>query len=312
MRSHFCARPEAGTTSLFANVLFLSLNAAANSFRIGPVFKEVPVDSAVSAKQRWVLILGASSGFGAAAALALARAGYDIIGVHLDRRATLPNAEAILSQIRETGRTALFFNANAADPERRAEIVRACKQELGTTGAGPGISALLHSLAFGTLKPYIAEGRDNAIKPADMNMTLDVMAHSLVFWVQDLFAAGLLREGAKILALTSAGAHRVWQSYGAVSAAKAALESHIRQLAVELAPHGISANSLRAGVTDTPAARKIPGSERMFAHALSANPGKRLTAPEDVAAFLVSFLSCESSWITGNVIGIDGGEDIAG
>ena len=65
--------------------------------------------------------------------------------------------------------------------------------------------------------------------------------------------------------MTSAGGHRVWPTYGAVSAAKAALESHVRQLAVELAPFGISVNALQAGVTDTPAARRIPGSERMFA-----------------------------------------------
>ena len=112
--------------------------------------------------------------------------------------------------------------------------------------------------------------------------------------------------------MTSAGAHRIWPGYGAVSAAKAALESHIRQLAVELAPHGISANALRAGVTDTPAARKIPGSDRMFSQALSANPGARLTTPEDVADFLAMLLSNDSSWMTGNVIGIDGGEDLVG
>jgi enoyl-[acyl-carrier protein] reductase III len=136
------------------------------------------------------------------------------------------------------------------------------------------------------------------------------MAHSLVYWVQDLFKAGMLRKGAKVFAMTSAGGHRVWPTYGAVSAAKAALESHVRQLAVELAPFGISANALQAGVTDTPAARRIPGSEQMFAQALKFNPGKRLTTPEDVAEILISLSSCESTWMTGNVIRIDGGEDL--
>jgi NAD(P)-dependent dehydrogenase (short-subunit alcohol dehydrogenase family) len=270
------------------------------------------VDDSISVKPKWVLILGASSGFGAAASLALARGGYDVFGVHLDRRATLGNAERTMAEIREMGRKAIFFNVNAADPVRRAEIVQVCQRETGAAGAEGGIRALLHSLAFGTLKPFLAVPSDLAIKPADMNMTLDVMAHSLVYWVQDLFAAGLLKRGARILAMTSAGAHRIWPGYGAVSAAKAALESHIRQLAVELAPHGISANALRAGVTDTPAARKIPGSDRMFSHALSANPGRRMTTPEDVADFLAMLLSNDSSWMTGNVIGIDGGEDLVG
>jgi NAD(P)-dependent dehydrogenase (short-subunit alcohol dehydrogenase family) len=73
---------------------------------------------------------------------------------------------------------------------------------------------------------------------------------------------------------------------------------------------GISVNALQAGVTDTPAARKIPGSERMFARALETNPGKRLTTPDDVAEVLAALSLCESSWATGNVIRIDGGEDL--
>jgi enoyl-[acyl-carrier-protein] reductase (NADH) len=169
---------------------------------------------------------------------------------------------------------------------------------------------MLHSLAFGTLKPYIVRDDAGAIKPSDMNMTLDVMAHSLVYWTQDLFQAGLLKEGAKVFAMTSAGSHRVWLSYGAVSAAKAALEAHVRQLAVEMAPFGISVNALQAGVTDTPAARRIPGSEQMFARAREFNPGKRLTTPEDVAKLLASLALCDSTWATGNVIRVDGGEDL--
>ncbi len=270
------------------------------------------MDAGDSGKQKWALILGASSGFGAAAGRALARSGFHIVGVHLDRRATLPDAERVMAEIQSVGRRSLFFNVNAADPARRAEIIRQCRQELTTTPGGAGIDVLLHSLAFGTLKPYISDTPEGAIRPADMNMTLDVMAHSLVYWVQDLLSAGLLQSGAKIFAMTSAGSHRVWPGYGAVSAAKAALESHIRQLAVELAPRGISANSLRAGVTATPAARKIPGSERMFAQALAGHPGKRLTTPEDVAEVLVSLASCPSRWLTGNILGIDGGEDLVG
>ncbi len=262
--------------------------------------------------EKWALILGASSGFGEAASLALARSGFHIIGVHLDRRSTLANAERIIAEVRAMRQKALFFNVNAADPARRAEVIQSFRQECAGPSSDAGIDVLLHSLAFGTLKPYIASAEGDAIRPADMNMTLDVMAHSLVYWVQDLLRAGLLKKGAKIFAMTSAGGHRVWQGYGAVSAAKAALESHIRQLAAELAPLGISANALRAGVTDTPAARRIPGSDRMFAHAQEMNPGKRLTTPGDVAEVIAALATCESSWMTGNVIGIDGGEDLVG
>jgi enoyl-[acyl-carrier protein] reductase III len=266
------------------------------------------VDNKKSGK--WALILGVSSGFGAASGLALARRGFNIAGVHLDRRATVPNAERIAGEIRTMGCGALFFNVNAADPERRSEVIRECRKAAETNPDWNGIDLMLHSLAFGTLKPYLAQDMGGAIKPADMNMTLDVMAHSLVYWSQDLFQAGMLKRGAKIFAMTSAGSHRVWPTYGAVSAAKSALEAHIRQLAVEFAPFGIAVNALQAGVADTPAARRIPGSEQMFARAMESNPGKRLTTPEDVAEFVAALASCASTWATGNVIRIDGGEDL--
>jgi enoyl-[acyl-carrier-protein] reductase (NADH) len=112
--------------------------------------------------------------------------------------------------------------------------------------------------------------------------------------------------------MTSSGSTRVIRSYGAVSAAKCALESHTRQLAVELAPHGITVNALRGGVTDTPASRKIPGSERLFEEAARRNPHGRLTTPEDVARALVALCNPGTDWITGNVINVDGGEEVAG
>src|SRR5712691_5350755 len=261
------------------------------------------------AEQGWALVLGASSGFGEATSLELARGGYNIIGVHLDRKATLPHVEQVINRIRATGRRALFFNVNAADPERREEILFRASEEIGPSGT---VSVLLHSLAFGNLRPYIADTPQDAITVAQMDMTLTVMAHSLVYWAQDLVHRGLMRTGGKIFAMTSAGGTRVLPNYGAVSAAKAALESHIRQLAMELAPRGIAANAIRAGVTDTPALQKIPGHEAILAGARRRNPSGRMTTPEDVARAIVVLAHPDTYWITGNVIGVDGGEDIVG
>ncbi|MEE8178138.1 MAG: SDR family oxidoreductase, partial [Acidobacteriota bacterium] len=95
-------------------------------------------------------------------------------------------------------------------------------------------------------------------------------------------------------------------------AAKAILESHIRQLAMELAPRGITANAIRAGVTDTPALRKIPGSEKLIETARLRNPYGRLTKTEDVASAIGVLAQPGAYWITGNVIGVDGGEDVIG
>lgn len=263
----------------------------------------------MSDQRGWAVILGASSGFGEATSLELARSGYDIIGVHLDRKSTLPHVEEVIAGIRGTGRDAVFFNVNAADPERRVEVLSRALEVAGNSG---GIVVLLHSLAFGNLRPYIAENAQNAITEAQMDMTLAVMAHSLVYWTQDLVYGGLMRRGGKIFAMTSAGGTRVLPNYGAVSAAKAALESHVRQLAMELAPRRIAVNAIRAGVTETPALRKIPGSELIVETALKRNPSGRLTTTADVARAIAALCRPGTEWVTGNVIGVDGGEDVVG
>ncbi len=259
-------------------------------------------------KGKWACILGASSGFGKACAQALASQGMSIWGVHLDRKNTMPEVEKLIGDLKKKDVQVHFFNVNASDPEKRKEVVLEMKDKMKEEK----VKIFLHSLAFGTLKLYFGQKPEDNLSSAQMNMTLDVMAHSLVYWVQDLFAAKLLAQGSKIYAMTSAGGERVWPTYGAVSAAKAALESHIRQIAIELAPHGIAANALRAGVTDTPALRKIPGHEVMIEFCKQKNPAKRLTTPEDVAAHLVALSTPDNNWLTGNVIGIDGGENILG
>jgi enoyl-[acyl-carrier protein] reductase III len=258
----------------------------------------------------WALILGASSGFGEAVALELAGLGMNIFGVHLDRKGTLANVDRITGQIRSAGREAVFFNANAADPEKRQEILNEIESRLGTSSGQPSVRVLLHSLAFGTLKPFIAKAPGDAIAKSHMDMTLDVMANSLIYWVQDLISRQVMRRGGRIFAMTSAGGARVWSTYGAVSAAKAALESNIRQLTLELAPLGITANAIMAGVTDTPALRKIPGSDEMIRLAERKNPAGRLTTPKDVAEAIGLLSHPKAQWVTGNVLCVDGGEFI--
>lgn len=261
-------------------------------------------------KHRWGLILGASSGFGAATALELARSRYNIIGVHLDRRSALSGVEELKAKLAANDVEALFFNVNAASQEKRRDVIETVRGVLDASKDSPPVRVVMHSLAFGALKRFITPSAGEAINSTQMDLTLDVMAHSLVYWTQDLLSTGLIGRGTKIFAMTSSGGERVLPFYGAVSAAKAALESHVRQLAIELLPHGISVNALRAGVTDTPALRKIPGAEGLIDKVRAKNPGGRLTQPEDVAEVIAAFARVETDWMTGNVIGIDGGEHL--
>jgi NAD(P)-dependent dehydrogenase (short-subunit alcohol dehydrogenase family) len=256
----------------------------------------------------WALVLGASSGFGGAAALEFARHGMNIFGIHLDRQATMPNVTHLIKEIKHLGREAVFFNINAADAIKRSETLDEIKERFGT-GSGT-IRVLVHSLAFGTLKPFIAKNPDDAISQAQMEMTVDVMAHSLVYWTQGLIQRGLMKRGGRIFGMTSSGGHSVLPSYGAVSAAKASLESHCRQLSMELGPLGITANAVMAGVTDTPALRKIPGATDMLRIARAKNPAGHLTTPEAVAKAMVLLADENAFWVSGNVIGVDGGEDV--
>lgn len=260
-------------------------------------------------QKKWALILGASSGFGGATAAALAKEGYNIFGVHLDRQATMPKVNGIIKRIENTGQKAVFFNMNAADQLRRNDVLDEIKERF-TAKEHPQIHIVVHSLAFGTLKPYIGKTQNDVIAPAQMSMTLDVMAHTLVYWTQGLIFRDLLAKNGRIFALTSAGGQTVIPHYGAVSAAKASLESHIRQLAVELGHMKITANAIMAGVTDTPALAKIPNSDLMLRSAKSKNPQNRLTTPEDVAKAIVLLSKPEADWISGNTIGVDGAEYI--
>ncbi len=260
---------------------------------------------------RWALILGASSGFGAASARALAGAGMNIFGVHLDPKRTLPRAQQIIADIEALGRKAVFFNINAADASRRIQALTQIKETLSDDPAD-AVYLMLHSLAFGTLLPFVTDESEPAINEAQMDMTLRVMAHSLVYWVQDLVRLDLLKRGSRVFSMTSGGSRRVVRHYGAVSAAKAALESHTRQLALELAPRGVLVNCLMGGLTDTPALRVIPGHEQMMEQALKFNPSGRMTTPEDIAATLVALADPDLTWITGDVIRVDGGEYIVG
>jgi NAD(P)-dependent dehydrogenase (short-subunit alcohol dehydrogenase family) len=312
-------------------------------------------------RTQWALILGGSSGFGLATAQKLARHGMSIAIAHRDRRGSMPAIESEFERIRELGGGFVSFNIDALAAEGRGTVLQGLAAAMGERGR---VRALLHSIAFGNLKPLapprdegatgqsakacarlaeklgvapdaltqairelLASGEDvdalaslgEAPPPADavleeedFDRTVRAMGTSLATWVQDVHARGLFASDARVFGLTSEGNEVAWRGYAAVAAAKCALESVSRAIAVELAPYGVRSNIVQPGVTDTPALRLIPGSAGMKASARLRNPLGRLTTPADVADVIYLLCSDEARWVNGAIIRVDGGEHVAG
>ncbi len=153
---------------------------------------------------------------------------------------------------------------------------------------------------------------DARLEDEDFERTVYSMGTSLATWAEDVFARELFAADARVIGMTSEGNEVAWRGYAAVSAAKVALESVSRSLALELGPFGVRSNVVQAGVTDTPALRLIPGSGQMKAAARLKNPLGRLTTPADVADFIALLCTDEARWVNGALIRVDGGEHIAG
>jgi NAD(P)-dependent dehydrogenase (short-subunit alcohol dehydrogenase family) len=146
----------------------------------------------------------------------------------------------------------------------------------------------------------------------DLSRTIHSMGTSLLAWAQSLLRRGLFAPDARVFGLTSEGNALAWKGYAAVAAAKVAMESLSRSMAVELAPYGIRSNVIQAGVADTPGLRAIPGSDHLKAQSLARNPFGRLTTTRDVANAIYLLCTDEAAWINGELIRVDGGEHISG
>lgn len=258
-----------------------------------------------SRTKTWALVLGGSSGLGLAVVRKLAAHNYNILVVHRDRRSDMPEIEKQFEALRSKGTTLLAFNADATNSERQNELA----SEIRTHLNDEKISVLVHSIAKGNLKPM-----QSATKPTlqhqDFGLTIAAMATSFYDWVKLLVAYELFDADTRTIAFTSEGNTKAWPNYAAVSAAKAALEAIMRNIALEYAPIGITSNCIQAGVTETKSFARIPGSETLKAAALKRNPNKRLTTPEDVANVVYLLTTPEAKWITGTVLKVDGGESL--
>ena len=254
---------------------------------------------------KWALILGGSRGLGLATAQKLARHGYGLFIVHRDRRTDLPEIAKSFDAMRANGIPCISFNTDALHAEKREDILRGISETLGTGGK---IRVFVHSIAKGHVKPMGGGGPH--LSHEDLQLTIGAMAVSLYDWSRRLIDMKLFAGDTRIISFTSEGSSKALPYYGAVGAAKAALEAISRNMALEFAPLGIRVNCIQAGVTDTDSFRMIPGSDKMKAYATKRNPSGRLTSPADVANAAYLLTLEEAAWITGTVIKADGGESL--
>jgi enoyl-[acyl-carrier protein] reductase III len=204
-------------------------------------------------------------------------------------------AEAIRSEIESMGVRCLLVKANlqfADEVDRLFECVRAhCER----------VHYFVHCAALNAFKPLIE------VKPNQWDMTMNINARSFLLCAQHLCS---LMSSGSVVAISSLGSSRAVPNYGAMGPTKAALESMVRSLAVELAPRGIRVNAVSGGVVDTESIQKFPHAERLVAEIAGRIPAMRIGTPEDIAGAVAFLLSPSASWMYGQTVVVDGGMSI--
>lgn len=249
--------------------------------------------------------MGGSSGFGYATVEKLAAHGMNIAVLYRETSVAAKKTVSALAEIAGKNEvTILPFNLNILDTTSRQNFIN----EFNTPDKQGKVKLLLHSVARGNLKPLVSAEEQSLLTTDDIQLTSYAMSNSLLDWTRDLLQAGLFHADARIIGLTSEGAQKHWDAYAAVAIAKASLQSLVTYMAVEFAPYGIKTNLIQAGITNTAALQKIPGSEKLVHIAQTRNPLQRMTQPGDVANVIYLLCTDEAAWINGSHIHVDGGE----
>ncbi len=241
------------------------------------------------------LITGGSRGIGRAIAIRLAENGVNIVVNYVRHRR---DAEQTVAAVRAKGVGCLAIKANVAKQEDVARMF----DEIGQVHKG--LDILVSNAASGVLKPAME------LTTRHWNWAMDINARALLTLAQH--AVPMMERGGRIIAVSSLGAVRAVPNYTVVGASKAALESLVRHLAVELGPRGILVNTISAGVVDTDALKKFPNRDQIISQSLERTPLGRLTTPDDVADLALFLCSDLAAMIHGQVVVVDGGYAIQG
>jgi enoyl-[acyl-carrier protein] reductase III len=234
-----------------------------------------------------VLVRGGSGGIGREIALRFADLGAARVGISYLRNDSA--AEETAGEIRERGAEALLLRGNVGDPAKAASFV----EEMGA------LDALVSNAATGVIRP--------ALELEERHWDWTMNANARAFLTLARHAAPRMQPGSAIVGVSSLGSTRVLENYVLVGASKAALESLVRYLAVELSPLGIHVNAVSAGLVETGALEYFPNREEMLEGYRRRTPAGRLVEPRDVAEVVCFLASPAAGMIRGQTVVVDGG-----
>jgi enoyl-[acyl-carrier protein] reductase III len=232
-----------------------------------------------------VLVTGGSRGIGKAIALGFARHGAARVAIGYLRSDSA--AEQTAEELRALGAEPVLVRGNVSSQRVLEQVAQ----------LGP-LDVLVHNAATGVIRP--------ALETEDRHWDWTMTANARALLSLARVAAPQMPRGASIVAISSLGSTRVLDNYTLVGTSKAALESLVRYLAVELAPRGIRANAVSGGVVDTGALEHFPNREQMLELG-GKNPAGRLVRPDDIAAAVAFLCTPEAEMIRGQTIVVDGG-----